>query len=410
MLGIISHGPQFQEPTPEARYDAFKEAADELSRRGLDGLALARYGMRREVAAPLLSALIVRLVFSDSIDPLDRNSGVDADRWCAVLDLAPPAPLEPIEPIAPNRYEREVSVQWFQEVFTPVTPQIYQWIANASLDELVNLTPPGPEAQAWLHAIEPPDSSLREKYRWAVDHFAKTYFREWSTTSLHFELRWLDGDILPPCPNELMLDRKVSREEITQEIARRAVYNEKPDPGESLVEEMSRHAGKLLRQGRFREAAAVFEFGVHQRPEDPELRNNLGFCLIPIEPREALDHLRAAANMGYSSTDTNTHDQMCCYVAIGRSRAALNVADLEAQKPGHVGKQALLWRQASNRSWEIFETDHPFRSIARFAAEIARTEGWKDQEEHWTATSNQEAETPTSPKRQETNESPLSDA
>ena len=48
---------------------------------------------------------------------------------------------------------------------------------------------------------------------------------------------------------------------------------------------------KLLKQGRYREAAAVFEFGVQQRPEDAEVRNNLGFCLIPVEPREALGHL-----------------------------------------------------------------------------------------------------------------------
>jgi hypothetical protein len=355
--------------------------------------------MRQEAAAPLLSSLLIGLLFNDS---LDHDSGIDVDRWCAVLDLTPP------KSVGPNRNKQEVSIQWFEEVFTPAISLVNQWIASASLDELVNLTPPSPEARVWLPTEESPDRSLREQYRWAVDHFAKTYFREWKTTSLHFELRWLNGDILPPCPNELMQDRNVSREEITQEIARRAVYNEKPDPAESLVEEMSRHAEKLLNQGRYREAAGVFEFGVHQRPEDPALRNNLGFCLIPIEPREALNHLRAAANMGYSPTATNIFDQMCCYVAIGRSRAALNIADVESQKPGHVGTEALLWKQASNGSWEIFQTDNSFRAVARFAAEIARTEGWEDQEEHWVAISDQTAETPTNPERQETSDPSLS--
>jgi hypothetical protein len=53
MLGIITHGPEFEKPTPQARQQAFKAAADELSRRGLDAAALVRYGMAREVIAPL---------------------------------------------------------------------------------------------------------------------------------------------------------------------------------------------------------------------------------------------------------------------------------------------------------------------------------------------------------------------
>src|SRR5260370_7919735 len=187
-----------------------------------------------------------------------------------------------------------------------------------------------------------------------------------------------------------MLDRKVPRDEITQEIARRVVYDDtSPDAGESLVDEMSRHAIKLLKQGRCREAAAVFEFGVQQRPENPEVRNNLGFCLIPIDPRQALEHLRAAAYMGYEPSATNTYDQMCCYVSIGRSRAALNVADIESKKSEHAGKASTLWRQSSDGSWELFNTDDPFNSISKFAKHIALTEGWKDQEEYWIAADRQ---------------------
>ena len=79
-----------------------------------------------------------------------------------------------------------------------------------------------------------------------------------------------------------MLDRKISKEAVTRRgFAQRTVYaDNSPNPVESLVDEMSRHAIKLLRQGRCKEAAAVFEFGVQQRPEDPAVRNNLGFCLI----------------------------------------------------------------------------------------------------------------------------------
>ncbi len=374
MLGIITHGPEFEKPTPQARQAAFSAAADELSRRGLDAVALVRYGMAQEVIAPLGAALVVGLISDDS--PFD---GIDIPSWQAALDF------EPLirgsgPPIAGE------ATEWFDSIFFPAISRLEQWAASASLDELVNLTPPTHDAMASLPPGGAGDRGLREQYRWAVDHFAVTFYRDWRTESLHYELRWLDGDILPPCPDELMRDRKIPRDQITQEIARRVVYKRgNADPGESLADEMTRHAGKLLRQGRHREAAAVFEFGVQQRPEDAVVRNNLGFCLIPEEPRGALGHLRAAANMGYEPSATNAYNQMCCYVAIGRSRAALNIADSEYKKPRAKQMGAFLWRSREGR-WELFDSESSFNEIAVFAAEIARSEGWKDQEEFWRAT------------------------
>jgi len=374
MLGIITHGPEFEMPTPQARQQAFKAAADELSRRGLDAVALVRYGMAREVIAPLGAALIVGLISDDS--PFE---GIDFQSWQTALGLEPP--IRGSDPPGPG----EVT-EWLSSKFFPTISRMIKWAANASLDELVNLTPPTRDVMDSLPPEEPGDRSLREQYRWAVDHFAKTFYRDWQTASLHYELRWLDGDVLPPCPDELMFDRKIPREQITQEIARRVVYKSgQADPGESLVDEMTRHAEKLLRQGRYREAAAVFEFGVQQRSEDAEVRNNLGFCLIPVEPREALDHLKAAANMGYEPSATNAYNQMCCYVEIGRSRAALNIADSEYKKPRAKPTPAFLWQSHEGR-WELFNSEKPLDDIAVYAAEIARSEGWKDQEEFWRAT------------------------
>ena len=92
--------------------------------------------------------------------------------------------------------------------------------------------------------------------------------------------------------------------------------------------------------------------------------------------------------MGYQASATNTYNQMCCYVSIGRSRAALNVADSELKKSHHADKDAHLWRRTSDGGWELFDSDYPVKSIVKFAAEIARMEGWKDQEEYWMAVDN----------------------
>lgn len=66
ILGIISHGPEFEKPTPEASHEVFRAAADELSRRGLDALALVRYGMPREVTASVSAALMMGLLFGQT--------------------------------------------------------------------------------------------------------------------------------------------------------------------------------------------------------------------------------------------------------------------------------------------------------------------------------------------------------
>lgn len=378
LLGLISRGPEFEKPTPEARLKAFKAAADELSHRGVDATALVRYGMSREVTAPLLAALLVALIFRDQ----KGIEGVDVRGWCAALDLE--SPTFNSSPPAPQELGR-----WFEQVLVPVVPLMLRWAANASLDELITLTPPTPGTLYSCYSGEAVDRSLREQYRWAVDHFAKTFYRDWQTSSLHYELRWLDGDIVAPCSDYLMRDRNVLREDINQEIAKRVVYQGgQPDPGESLVAEMSRHAQTLLRQGRCMEAAAVFEFGVQQRPGDPDIRNNLGFCMIPVNAGEALAHLKAAVNLGYDASATNTYNQMCCYVSLGRFRAALNIADAESKNSNLSSRESLLWRRAGDGKWELFNSEDSYRSLAEFAAEIARIEGWKDQEAFWRSVAN----------------------
>ena len=90
---------------------------------------------------------------------------------------------------------------------------------------------------------------------------------------------------------------------------------------------------------------------------------------------------------------------MCCYVSIGRSRAALNAADSELKKSHHAHEGAHLWRKSSDGGWELFNTDDPVKSIAKFAAEIARMEGWKDQEEHWIAVENGRMGLPDEPRQ-----------
>ena len=375
--GLIRRGPEFAGHTPEARRHIIRRAADELTARGLDALPLIRYGMPREVTAPVTSALLLKIMFGDSI----LFAGVDAEGWRAALGI------EPLVPFTGNNSLQE-TVDQFGEVIVPAVPRIRQWVSGASLDEIISLTPPPSDMLATPAAAVAGEHELRVLYRWAVDHFAKTFYKDWATTSLHNEFRWLDGDIVPPCPADLMRDRGVLRKDLSEEIARRAVYQSPaPDAGDSVADEMTRHAATLLQQGRRKEAAAVFEFGVRQRPDDPEIRNNLGFCMIPIDARAALDHLKMAANMGYRPTATNSYNQMCCYVDLGRSQAALNIAEMEWHRVTSDSEQlkTMLWKLSDSGEWELTDNDNVAKTIAAFAGDISRREGWTEQEEFWRA-------------------------
>ncbi|RBQ21874.1 hypothetical protein DP939_04155 [Spongiactinospora rosea] len=355
--------------------------ARELSARGLDALSLARYGMRSEVAEIVIGILMIKAVYQGETEDLpgtEELPGVDIARWHAALGVPP---LQPASPL-PRGF---TWLAYSKEQIFPSISRIHRWIEAVPLDDLVSLAPPR-NGELPSSAGETADHGLIEHYTWAVDHFATTFYTEWRTKSLHLALRWLDGDAVPPCPDELMHDRPISRGEIEAEIAKRAVYGE-PETGSSepsLVHEMTRHADGLLRQGRHREAAAVFEFGTRHRPDDPTLRNNLGFCLIPEDPREALRHLQAAGDMGYKAPLTNAYNQMCCFAGIGRSRAALNVAESAWNLPvTHHTPGGHLWRRKDEGGWELFDCDDTRSSLAGLAASIAAEEGWGDEEATW---------------------------
>ena len=274
-------------------------------------------------------------------------------------------------------------------VIQPATSRILSWMATASIDELLNLAPPSE-----VIPIDPnrefPDFELQEQYAWAIDHFSSTFYSEWSTSSLHYAFRWLSGQEVAPCDADLMSDRRIDRAQLNAEIARRAAAQRhrrpaKPRIDNLLANEMNRYAASLLDAKRYREAAAIFKFASDQKPYDGNFRNNLGFCLIPEDPLEALGHLRAAAEMNYHRPAVNVYNQMCCHIALRRPREALAVAetmwtDLVTTSPA----SATLWRRGNSPDdWAIFRTEDDRLCVAELAVALSQEEGWPDAERIW---------------------------
>jgi hypothetical protein len=385
MRGIVARGPDFSDPDPSVRINAFRGLADELTRRGLDADSLVRYGMCPEVIAPVVGALALSSLVS--IDEAAETVGISTEKlsdWAKIL------PQPEITPVADGD-----STEGFESGVTKaivtISPVIVAWVCNATLDNIASLH--APDAEEVKEALDSPapGSDLFEKYRWLVDRFSETFLRDWSTPSLHLEYRWIMGTELPPCEASLMDDRSVTLGELQAEISRRVVFPpqlpslvQQVDAGGRLVIEMEGHARTLLGQGRYREAAALFEFAGKRRPGDPTVHNDLGFCLIPVNPEDALKHLQKAAELEYREPAINVYNQICCCVALHDWRMALQLASSywDADRRNGVVR-ATVWRREADGAWSLFSTSDVRRLLAEFAYKVARSEGRKDEADLW---------------------------
>ncbi|HEX6472175.1 MAG TPA: hypothetical protein VF069_23990 [Streptosporangiaceae bacterium] len=404
---LLERGEDLRNSTVDARYAKFRAIADELTRRGIDATSLVRYGMWRQVSAPLIGGLLadrmIPGVTAFQIGEFDHKA------WSNALGV-PTTYKVPLDSPLPD------IVSSVSEIVIPLVRSTLSWISTATLDQMVRLDPPA--RVATTDSNTPPlDANLCIQYRWIVDHFSYTFYREWDTPSLHCAYRWLNGREIPPCSPELMSDRKVDRNQLNEEIARRSVPPDSTSRFKGngvaaavvsgamsftsssemvgvwmrpLMSDMMQYAKRLLQEGRYREAAAVFEFGAQGLPHDAELRNNVGFCLIPENAQDALQHLERAADMNYPHKGVNIYNQMCCYAALARPRAALNLAESFWTQIGKstsadaaASSGATIWRLQGDDSWELSSTEDTRQSIASFAAAIAVREGWHEYEQLW---------------------------
>ncbi|MDA0636925.1 hypothetical protein OUY22_26255 [Nonomuraea sp. MCN248] len=200
-----------------------------------------------------------------------------------------------------------------------------------------------------------------------------------------------------------MEDRHIELDELAIEIANRATKatgtslssipslsqltaSGEPSPAmlmSSLAGEMVTHATRLLRERRYRDAAAVFEFGVQGDPYNAAFHNNWGFCLIPEDAHEALPHLQHAEELSYFHSGLNAYNQMCCLVELGRRRAALALAErIWARRHSLPSDKCTIWRHHGS-SWVLEPTHDIFRDIAEFAAATADAETTGHEADIW---------------------------
>jgi hypothetical protein len=166
---------------------------------------------------------------------------------------------------------------------------------------------------------------------WLVDRLTKTYLNEWSTHSLHAELRWLQGVEDSPFPVAVMNERIVDHDLLVAEIALRAVRLEdrSTELAQLAVDAAIDQAVSLLAHGRPELAAALFESASLTLPQShrADLDSRRAFCLIPCSPADAIELIVPTFGTQLDSALSRYNHSVACERLGDRDRARLSADD-----------------------------------------------------------------------------------
>ncbi|WP_141216136.1 MULTISPECIES: hypothetical protein [Nocardiaceae] len=374
LIDAFQNGPMLS-PAKDTDVDVLG-CVNALSDRGVDGESLVRYGLGFNVVAPVAVSLAVEQIFGEGM-----GSVPDTKRWRSVLNLdtvltAGTAGSRP----APNH---EIG-----RLVGKVIPTLLRWVHWAPITDILSLTPPSTEQIEDLSSSTEPDVNVVEQYMWLVDRWTEPRLAAWYPKSIEYEFRWLREVAVNPCPIELMTERSISIDEIAIEYTERNLMR---GDMEGLVQrhqlrvQAQVHAEAFLRDQRYTDAAALFEFMGGQFDEpDANCLNNQGFCLIPESPRRALHYIEAGVDRGYDVPSVSAYNKMCCHVILGNSLDARQVADFYwSEEFDDEPQGATLWQRRGDQ-WVLVWVDDTRLAVAEFAIKLAQDEGWPARVQRWT--------------------------
>ena len=211
------------------------------------------------------------------------------------------------------------------------------WAMTASWDQLVEWSPPQP-----TH-VDDTLSPIRnaEGDPWITERFTKTYLGEWSVAALRSEWRYLHGQHLPPCDPSEMKVREISANDLAKVMADRLGADRRPS--ERLIDMLVRPAVKFLEDDRRTEAAALFEAALRLDPRNANALNNLGFCLLPDDPEQALRHLDAAIDTGSADMEISNANRVLALALLGRWTSACDLAAAHLSRHGDSSARGPVW-------------------------------------------------------------------
>ena len=339
--------PSMASDVEERRY-LVKRCFQELVKRGFEYEDLFELAVHT-VSTHMISFLAVETLLL--IKPGEEHSATALDEaWQHVRDR-----------IVPDADKNEIGIVRRFFASDPLT-RLSAWNRNQTLEELIEWS--APDLAIFDGEAPASRSSSTSRASWILDRFTKTYPTEWRTSSLDLEYGYIRSSVVGCAPAAQMQLRRVDIRMIADEITRRAVASRSTNDEQSLpsikVNDFKTIAVDHLEAGRYDAAATIYEGICALRPTDVEALNNLGFCLIPTNPRRAIEVLTRSLDL---STITRLRLITTCNVAFAYLRlGALEEAFRWAEKACQTSPEweAWLWQTAENGSLKLmYFTDVP---------------------------------------------------
>jgi hypothetical protein len=358
---------------------------EELERRGHNVEGYVRWGFDRFIAtAIVISTLLPDLEAFREVEDHEEPSQIVREAppgWVDLLDETGASTPELDEAFASLPEQERASVSRVVGALSgPFSTLVRAWVKVASRDDLLAWRPPDdPEEVRTLAAIETSTKTKEDRaiYRWLVDRFTITYLGDWAKSSLYREWRYLHAELTAPCSNAEMRERKIAEGDISKAIANRVALAPEAKQEDDSRQKATLSVGQLekaaigfLESGRRTAAAALFEAAKLENPLNADVRNNYGFCILPDHPKDGLQEIHAASELGYYRPDITLANRMYGLFLLGRYTSALEAAERLFQQEDR-RDQAYLWdwrKEAENTSVILI---NPHQYAAQFALEIA---------------------------------------
>jgi hypothetical protein len=394
----LSHSPVDAEPGRSTRIE---DCWRELERRGHNAEAYIRWGFGTFIATSVLIATVLPdLENADEDDRGEkstRHSGSLREApvgWVSLLDQMPSddPSLERMFTSQPPE-EAAKSRRVVGALIGPYAELTLAWVRTAIREDLIAWQPPSdPGEVLTLGTIESIAKEERQAYRWLVDRFTKTYLDDWALESLYLEWRYLHAELVAPCSNAEMRQRRIADGDLSKAIAGRVATVQKdrrdkssdedelPETPGLSIGQLVNAAVEFLEAGRRSAAAALFEAAKRNKPDNADVRNNYGFCILPDNPEGGLQEIRAAEALGFIPRSVNLANRMYGLFLLRRYASALEVAERVFQEDDH---WAWLWdwRKDPENTTILRVNARPY--AVQFALGIAQATGDSSQANLW---------------------------
>ena len=170
-----------------------------------------------------------------------------------------------------------------------------------------------------------------------------------------------------------MRAREINEDELAKVMADRLAHH--GDVNLSLAERLKPSAIGYLKEGAHDRAAILFEAIIQQEPDEAESHNNLGFCLMPTDPDQALVSLDKAMSLGWSSAPLTDANRILAVACAGRLQSAMDLAQTFLLRHSRSDCQGghFLWNPSAiidHKEVELVESDDLYAYVETIVAAL----------------------------------------